>query len=197
MQRENRYTYNKRIELNEKFLKELYDLLIEYCEKIDFSAKTKNDSTIKFDSFEELLKYSNYKDEKIKALFISARTDKQNDKINIDFGDQLLWDRDTITCRYTIADENHELAFINKFQKIIDKMTQRNGMLYTGTILMIIPCLACMNKIMNSPANFVPDEILGWYFILISLVPISVFFFALEILEGIFSKIQTFNRRRN
>lgn len=191
MKRENCYKYKKRIELNEKYLKELYALLTEYCDNIRFSAITQNDTIIEFDSFDELAEYSNYKGEKIKALSICACSDKRNDaKIHIDLGDRYFGDEYTVKCRYTISDGDKEIAFINKFKKIIDKITQTNGMFYLGTISIIVLCFMCLLRILKLPAIFIPEKIIGLLVILTLIFPIALFFFLYKFWKKLFPKLR-------
>ena len=191
MKRENCYKYKKRIELNEKYLKELYALLTEYCDKIRFSATTQNDATIEFDSFDELVGYSNYKGEKLKTLSICACADKKDDvKIHIDFGEQYFGEGYTVKCRYIISDSDGEIAFIDKFKKTIDKMTQNNGMFYFGTISIIALCAISLLRIFKLPANFIPEKMIGLFAILIFLFPITLFLFLYKFWKKLFPKLR-------
>lgn len=191
MKRENCYKYKKRIELNEKYLKELYALLTEYCNNIRFSATTQNDATIEFDSFDELVGYSNYKSEKIKALSLCACSDKKDDvNIHLDFGDRYFEDGYTVKCRYTIADGDSEIAFINKFKKIIDKMTQTNGMFYLGSISIIVLCFMCLLRILKLPVNFIPEEMIGLLAIFILIGPIILFVILYRLWKKLFPKLR-------
>lgn len=117
------FTYKRIIVLTIQRLKELETLLLKHCDSIKYTAITKNDAEILFDSFDEMRSFSNFGDDKIKSLSLKCRVKNDyNFMINIDFSPKYPFYSDTVRCMYCFSDIDKESIFISDFEKFLDKI---------------------------------------------------------------------------
>ena len=116
------FSYKRRVVLTVPRLKELIALLKKHCDDIKFKAITKNKAEIKFDSFEELIDFNNYGEEKIASLNLRCRAKDDYDfLIDIDFSPDSPFNNDSVRCWYCFSNTDKESLFISDFEKFLDK----------------------------------------------------------------------------
>ena len=118
------FTYKRIIVLTIQRLKELETLLLKHCDSIEYKAITKDDAEILFDSFDELISFSNFGDDKIKSLSLKCRV-KNDYKFmsNIDFSPKYPFSSDTVRCMYCFSDIDKESVFIADLKKFLDRIS--------------------------------------------------------------------------
>lgn len=67
------FSVKKALILDQGKMAELNDELCQYCDKVTWEATSKNDADIEFDSFQELMQYDNFGDERIVRLTVEGR----------------------------------------------------------------------------------------------------------------------------
>lgn len=118
------FTYQRIVVLNAKRLKELESLLSKHCDNIDYIAITKNDAEILFDSFDELIGFNNFGEDKIISLKIEChKTNSNNFMLGIVFSPKFPFQTDTVRCKYCFSNIDEESVFITDFNKFLDKVT--------------------------------------------------------------------------
>ena len=78
------FSVKKALILDQGKMAELNDELCQYCDKVTWEATSKNDANIEFDSFQELMQYDNFDDERIVRLIVEGRYNCER-VIRIDF----------------------------------------------------------------------------------------------------------------
>ena len=81
MKKTETFCYSKHIFLDKSRMKELHILLMKHCDRLELSVKTIGNSKIEFDSFEELMEYSNFKNGRIHQLNIHGYLQNSEDRI--------------------------------------------------------------------------------------------------------------------
>lgn len=123
MNKKRMFLYKRIIVLTIPRLEELEALLLKHCDHIKYTAYTKNDAEIMFDSFDELRNFSNYADDKIISLNLKCRVENDYDfLIDIDFSPKYRFPDDTVKCMYCFSDVDKESVFISDFRKFLDKI---------------------------------------------------------------------------
>lgn len=118
------FTYKRIVVLNTVRLNELNMLLLKHCSNIVYKARTKNDAEILFDSFDELIAFSNFGEDKITSLNLKcSKTNDNNFMIVIDFSPKSPFETDTVRCIYCFSNTDEESIFIADFEKFLSKVT--------------------------------------------------------------------------
>lgn len=84
MRQNKKIEFNKPIVLDADRMNELYTILQKYSNKVSFRGITKEEAKIDFDSYEQLMRYSNYDKERLVSLEVRGRTWGENNDVDID-----------------------------------------------------------------------------------------------------------------
>lgn len=121
MKKESSLSYSKNIFLDVDRMNELHSILLKYCDTLDIQAKTINKSSIDFDSYDELMSYSNFKTERIKQLSIRGYgSNKWDAKIRLTFSLEYPT-VSTVDCDYSFEDVDEEIVFRKTFLDFLEK----------------------------------------------------------------------------
>ena len=127
------FSFKKAIIVNEKMLREVEKLMLEYYSDISYSVKLENRDDIKFESLDELISFENSKFNRISELHIDGRDKKYTNETKISIGLDPIWDRkygDTIKVDITADDLNKKTILTNGFEV-------RNKALFVSTIISV------------------------------------------------------------
>lgn len=135
--------YKEYIVLNKEEITHIKDLVQRYCECIEFESETVDGSKIEFESFEELLSYSNFGEDKIKSLNIHGSNPYNSslkNKINIDFGSRYYSDECYVSCSYSFESKDDEIVFQQSFDSILKRCNENQKTYILGRLLFLILC---------------------------------------------------------
>ena len=119
------FTYKKIIVLSDQNMEELRSLLLKHCDKINYQVITKNEAEITFDSFDELMSFNNFGDDKIVSLSIKGYVNNEYRFIvGIDFSPQSPYDSETIRCQYFLSDIDKESVLTSDLHRFLEKVTK-------------------------------------------------------------------------
>lgn len=115
-------TYERIIVLTIQRMEELQTLLLKHCDNIKYTATTKNEAEILFDSFDELCSFNNFGDDKITSLSMECRKNKDYQfMIDISFSPKYPYNEKIVRCMYRFSDVDNESIFVSDFRKFLDK----------------------------------------------------------------------------
>ena len=118
------FIYKRIVVLTEKRMEELESILSKHCDCINYKAITKNKSEILFDSFDELIAFNNFGDDKIISLCVICRKRNNcNFMIDIDFSPLFPFETETVKCGYCFSEVDKESVFIADFKKFLNKIS--------------------------------------------------------------------------
>ena len=121
------FSYKKIIVLENQRMQELRDLLLKHCDRITFQAITANKAEITFESFDELMEFSNFGDDKIVSLSLWCYAPNEYSyKIKIEFSSQDPFHNETMRCQYNFSNTDEESILISDLQKFLEKSTAYN-----------------------------------------------------------------------
>ena len=115
------FTYSKHILLDKLRMDELQSILAKHCDSISTFVKTIDNSSIKFESYAELMEYDNFKKMRIKKLDIYGyKSNPWNESIKLTFyaGSPR---ESSVDCTYTFSDTDEEAIFNSDISKFLDK----------------------------------------------------------------------------
>lgn len=119
-----KYKRKKAILVTPERLRELSDILLKHCERIEYNARTKAGTRIEFESIEELLSYDNFKTRRIVELELTGYRGYSR-VIEVSLGDQnysiLLNYGSTIRCDYKLSTIDEESILLNNIKTWFEK----------------------------------------------------------------------------
>lgn len=121
------FSFKKAIIVNEKMLREVEKLMLEYYSDISYSVKLENRDDIKFESLDELISFENSKFNRISELHIDGRDKKYTNETKISIGLDPIWDRkygDTIKVDITADDLNKKTILKENLENIFARNEQ-------------------------------------------------------------------------
>lgn len=105
-------------------LRELSNILLKHCERIEYNARTKAGTRIEFESIEELLSYDNFKTRRIVELDLTGYRGYSR-TVEVSLGDQnysiLLNYGSTIRCDYKLSTIDEESILTNDINTWFEK----------------------------------------------------------------------------
>ncbi|MBR3083831.1 MAG: hypothetical protein IKH03_04590 [Oscillospiraceae bacterium] len=143
MTKYSRSTLKKRIVLTAPRLKELNSILLKYCQHLQYSITTKNQSRVYFNDFDELSGYVNYGEDKIRSLKIEGREILLAEPIiTIEFSPKTPYAGYSTILYCMFSDTDKISIFSNDIRKFIDKAAEYNtsysACKWAGLILFIL-----------------------------------------------------------
>ena len=119
------YKYKKALIIDEKRLKEINELLLVFCSRIEIYATTIKDTQYQFENIDEMISVDNYGERRIKKIELIGYNDYHRDiTINIFSSEGIvLHYNNSVECYYTFHDESGEILFTNKLNDILKKST--------------------------------------------------------------------------
>ena len=121
MKKTGSFSHWKNIFLDQSRMDELHVTLMKYCDYLEIQAKTIDKSSIEFDSYEELMEYTNYKKGRIKRLEICGYLHKSWDRVfTITFCPEYST-KYSVECDYNFEEINKETIFCKEMQDLLDK----------------------------------------------------------------------------
>ncbi len=123
MKIEHNYYYYKRITLTKDRMVELNSIVCKYCEKVFYEAELADKTTVKFESFNELIDYDNFDKRKINTLKISGYTNYTN-TISITIAPTYQKENETVSCHYEAEGKDKETLFHKEIDEFFQKATE-------------------------------------------------------------------------
>lgn len=121
MKKESSLSYSKNIFLDTDRMNELHSIILKYCDTLDIQAETLNKASLKFDSYDELMSYSNFRKDRIKQLSIRGyKSNKWDAKIRLSFSIEYPT-VSSVDCYYSFEDENEEIVFKKTLLDFLEK----------------------------------------------------------------------------
>ena len=145
--------YKKYTSFNKDEITNIYNLVQRYCEQIRFESETQDGSKIEFDSFEELVNYSNYGKDRIKSLDIYGHTrysTSNDNSIHIQLGDLNGWEKETIRCSYSFKNKDDETIFRQEIVSIFEKNSNNQSTYIGGYVLSLVLFALLLSKLFFS-----------------------------------------------
>ena len=122
MKRTKSFRYFKDVYLDTNRMNELYSLLIKHCDDLAIEVKTVDNSSIVFDSYDELMAYDNFKKNRIKRLVMRGYSKGVglNSIIDITFTTEYpLLSTVDYTCNFRSSED--EAVFLSDMQYFLEK----------------------------------------------------------------------------
>lgn len=163
--------YDKTLVLSESDIINLSNILGCYCTELNYRATTYDETSIAFESIQELLSYDNFKKGKIKTLRISGFN--QHHRIfELTFYGQRS-SAPYVECEYSFKNTDDEISFTTKLNSFFEKTTEAyyQYMISTLSVLFaLIGVLIYIVKINWPPSNFLVlattfDILMAYYLI--------------------------------
>lgn len=135
---------NKAVIISPDRLKELCDIMTKHCDRLEFSAKTYAQTSITFDSIEELLDYDNFKPRRLIFVDVDGYVGYSR-IISVEIGNFNIFSITnygrTLLCDYQLPTIDAEAVFINDFETWFQKITSGYWLLgkFSFSGLLFIP----------------------------------------------------------
>ena len=118
--------YKKAITIDSDRMRQLNDILMHYCEKIEYTAYLSNGCTESYESVEDLLSIENYDCNRIIKVDIWAYSYQNNNDISLSIGvndwESYLFAYATICrVRYSFCDRKAADDFVKETEKLLKK----------------------------------------------------------------------------
>lgn len=130
----------EKLVINKEHLNLINNLVLEYCELVEYEAITLDGSHITFDGFEELVNYENYGEDKIKKLYIRGHNNYKSQSVNnisVQFPPRLtgIDSKAVMQSTYSLDTKDDEILFKKKMLDIMAKCRDGNDTFQKGRIL--------------------------------------------------------------
>lgn len=159
----NSVKFKKAIEIREENLKELEEILLQYCDIVKYQAVLNDGRSVEFIDLAELNSFRNEKASKITNLTISSKCKKTLNKINMYFRvkrDIIICFSDTVEIEYKLDDEKKEDSFnkkVNSWFSAIEQCTVYNFLSKISSsiitvalmVLLIMISILALVKVLN------------------------------------------------
>lgn len=117
------FYYNKELVITNDKLMRLYAILSEQCPQVRIKVRLKNQTDVKFDSFEELKQYHNEKDKRIIEMELNGDGDKARIMIRI-LDDRTISRSRIAVCDMSFKDDNNRRVFESKYKEWLNDSTE-------------------------------------------------------------------------
>lgn len=118
MKKSNSFSCSKNIFLDQSRMDELHSILLKHCKKLRFEGKCLDDASIEFDSYNELMGYSNFHKGRIRKLEITGYSNANGWDRKIDLTISSVHPKGpSIDCTYHFTQIDEEAIFK---QEIVD-----------------------------------------------------------------------------
>jgi hypothetical protein len=117
--------YRRALYLTSDRIKELNSTLLNFCERVEFSATTKNGRDIQFADINEMLLYDNFRERHLTEVSIKGYTGYSS-AFSIDIHDaqgMVLHYYSTMQCSYHFENFDIETLFLKRLNDILKKST--------------------------------------------------------------------------
>lgn len=121
MKKARSFRLSKNIVLDKNRMDELYSLILKHCNRLSIQATTIDNSSIDFDSYDELMEYSNFQGGRIKTLNICGyKSDGFSAIIAVTFSTEYpsLF---TVEYNCNFTSEKDEVIFLHNIQLFLQK----------------------------------------------------------------------------
>ena len=144
MKKSSTFVYEKSVFLNEKRMDELRNILLKYCDRLIFRAKTIENTSIEFDSYDELMQYDNYKKSRIKSLDITGyKNESLISHIDLNFTTEYPALR-SVRCVYKFEQVDEDTLFGKEIREFIDKANNCRTPYYMYVFIFVIFIMAVL-----------------------------------------------------
>lgn len=124
MKKEGQIINKKRLLITNERLGELKKILSKYCSQVDWKATLTDDTSVTFDSFEELQKYSNFGSAKILCLKTSGRSEDFKTMITVNISRKHSYLNHSGECSFKFASEDQYTVFRKEMQDFFEKCVE-------------------------------------------------------------------------
>lgn len=166
MKRTARLKYKNYITLGKEQITSINDLVQKYCECVKFEAETKDGSKIEFESFDELIGYSNFGENKIKHLIVCGcnhYNSSSNNHIHIAFGPAPFSNECFVSCSYSFESDEDETMFKKNLLSTLQKSDENPKKYITGWWLFFaLSILLEIKMIVSILVESYQDRVLGF-----------------------------------
>ena len=137
MKKSNSISISKHLFLDKKRMDELYAILLKHCAKLRIEAKCLDNTSIDFDSYDELMEYSNFSKGRIKRLEIIGYSgiDGWDRKISVTISSEK---GPSIDCMYHFAQVDEETIFKTEIADFGKKATKNYVQAITLNLVVLI-----------------------------------------------------------
>ena len=120
-----RWKYGKALILSKERMIELNAALMTFCERVEFTAETKQNRNIQFETLDEMLSFDNFAEKRLCEVEITGyigfvRVFRLNMK---DCRHQILHYYSTVECFYDFDTFDEETLFLSKLKDVLRKAT--------------------------------------------------------------------------
>lgn len=121
--------FHKRVVLDIQRLKDLDRILLKQCGHLNYTIMTKSKNRVLFDSFDELIAYPNFGEERITCLEITGYSSQlsSNEIVSLAFSPITPYESYTVKGRYCITDIDKESIFKADINSFLDKATRNQN----------------------------------------------------------------------
>ena len=124
MKKESQIIIRKRLLITNERLVELQNLLSKYCTHIGWEAILTDGTTISFDSFEELQRYSNFGSTKILGIKSTGRSDDFETTIKVTISREYPILKKFGECCFKFASEDQHTVFRKEIKEFFEKCVE-------------------------------------------------------------------------
>lgn len=158
--------YKNYITLGKEQITNINHLVQKYCECVEFEAETRDGSKIEFESFDELIGYSNYGEDKIKHLTVYGRNhynSSSNNRIHITFGPAPLSNEYSVSCSYSFESNDDETIFKKKLLSTLQRCDENQKIYIAGWWLFFaLSIILEIKMIVSILVESYQDRVLGF-----------------------------------
>ncbi len=169
MKQSKKFEYKRIIVLTEDYMTELQSVIQKYSRIDSIRGKTKNDTEISFDSFEQLLSYVNFGEERLVNLDITGRSSYEEPwvRIDIEFQPHRVF-RSSVICNYEFENEEQLRAFEHDINGLLSRTVEKNSnriafriALITAIVVITMAAFVFMLKIQTQALTYTLSAFLG------------------------------------
>lgn len=151
--------FKKTIVLDAKRMADLDAIMHKYSDRVSYSITTKGKTRIDFDSFDELMSYSNFDKERISQLMIEGKT--WNNRFTVDIDVELMpnpvFNR-SVKCSYRFEDVEKaklfEIDLVDLLNRTVENYHSRIGFRLCLTVALFaiyaISCILIFKSVLSS-----------------------------------------------
>lgn len=173
MKQSRKFEYKKIIVLTEDYMTELQSIIQKYSRIDSITGKTKNDTEISFDSFDQLLSYVNFGEERLVNLVITGRSSYEEPwvRIDIEFQPHRVF-RSSVICNYGFESEEKLRAFEHEINGLLSRTVEKNSnriafriAMITAVIVITVAAFMLLLKIQTRALTYTLSALLGIFLV--------------------------------
>lgn len=121
MKKTGSFSHFKNIFLDRTRMEELYTILMKYSHHLKIEAKTIDGASVVFESYDELLEYTNYKKDRLRRLEIRGYPEDSWDNVfDLTFPSEYSM-KYSAECSYNFRELDKETVFCHEVQNFLDR----------------------------------------------------------------------------